>query len=416
MRNLVASKKAKGKKICFNGKKVTVFCTSMHGDWIIDIQKIPGDSQIVKRNKAKQEVTSQHLRPCFEDLPDVVIENTLSFLFCSENTDWREAIHDFNSILCLSKVTRERLSASIFPTMSFSVNLLNSSCPEFSFHALVALSKSRIKLDALQVNAGYNDFDLLATLCCDYFDTSRIKCLKIKLPPRPVPSRYLQPACQHIQDTHGSIVPTRPEGVYGIEHCIQIPPEYAGICSSRFHSLDNFQLLTTLRTSLLFNPRIWDDRNNCIFQLPLLRSLDLNLAFICTPRADTACGGLQVLSEVITRMKNLEELALRACGIQSARCGIAFIKYFALRSEVLRIARFRELPKGFFLRECVCPKLELFTCRGGYYGNGVRPDDPAMLENIGFAREKEDYTAGSQNFFGMVVPSDCDVSFRGYGC
>ena len=120
----------------------------------------------------------------FEDLPESVIAIVLSFLFSSEKTDWSQAMYDFNSVTCLNKDIRTRLKTSILAQLPIELNLLHFTCPSCTFHTLVHLAKYKFKLNALHLNSGYNDFDLLATLMCVHFESTRIKSLTINLPAR----------------------------------------------------------------------------------------------------------------------------------------------------------------------------------------------------------------------------------------
>lgn len=346
------------------------------------------------------------VRPGFESMPDDVIANALSFLFSSETTDWQEAVHDFISIKCLNKALSLRLKKSILPAMSCSVDLQHFSNPSRVFYTLILLGRSQMKLDALHINGGYHDFDLLATLLSVSFDATSIRTLTISLPARPVPSRFIAP------DAYHAYLPSSRAGNSRIGEFIDIPIEFSKMNLPTFLSLRCFQSLTTLKTSVLVNPLAWDRINDPMFQLTMLRSLDLKLAFISKPRTPISAS-LQTFSEVIHQMRNLEVLTLRASGCDSDRYGVTFMNSFALRSQTLRIANFHELPSGFFLRECQCPRLEIFTCRRSKDGNGVRPGDPAVFGNQDFGAEHEDYTVGSCPFFGMNVPRGCLVSFRG---
>ena len=339
-------------------------------------------------------------------MPDDVIANALSFLFSSEKTNWKEAVHDFINIKCLNKAISQRLKRSILPAMTFSVDLQHFSSPSRTFNTLVLLGRSQIKLDALHINGGYHDFDLLATLFSMSFDATSIRSLTISLPARPVPSRFIAPGDYHEH------LPSSRTHVSRIGQFIDIPPQFTKMSLPSFLSLRCFQSLTTLKTSVLMNPLAWDQNVDFMFQLPMLRSLDLKLSFISKPRTPSSAS-LQTFSEVIHQMRALEHLTLRASGCDSARYGVIFMNSFALRSQTLRTVNFHELPSGFFLRECQCPKLELFTCRRTKDGNGVRPGDPAVVGNQDFVAYDEDYTVGSCPFFGMNVPRGCVVSFRG---
>ena len=342
--------------------------------------------------------------PGFGSLPDDVIANALSFLFSGEKTDWKEAVRDLASIKCLNKAISQRLTSSILPKMKCSVNFLHFADPSRTFYTLLLLGKSQIKLSALHINCGYHDFDLLATLLSMHFDATGIQCLTLELPARPVPSRYIAPTADHV------LLPSSKTHVPGVGQYIDIPMEFTRFALSDLLSLSLFQSLTTLKTSLMLNPIVWNPGLDVLYQLPMLRSLDLKLTFVPRPRT-VSCASLQTVSNVIHQMMNLEELTLRACGHDSERCAVLFMNSFALRSSTLRIAIFHQLPSRFFLRECNCPRLELFTCRSSSDGNGVRPRDPAIEENRYFPAGEE-YIVGSHSFFGMNVPNECVVSTR----
>lgn len=347
----------------------------------------------------------QAIRPGFDCLPDDVIANALSFLFSGDKTDWKEAAHDLSSISCLNKAISSRLKRSILPTITCSVNLLHFLCPSRTFYTLISLGKSKIKLSALHINGGYNDFDLLATLLSLHFNATKIHSLTLVLPARPVPSRYIAPRAD------SEFQPPYITDESRMGQSIKIPVEFTKTSLSGFLSLRCFHSLTTLKTSVLLNPSIWDQGSDIIFQLPMLRFLDLKLTFVAKPRTPVSTS-IQALSDLIYQMRNLEELTLSVCGCDPEQCAVIFMNSFALRSTTLRIVNFDQLPSGFYLRECQCPRLEMFTCRSSCVGNGVRPGDPAIVGNRDFAEDDEEYSVGSCPFFGMDVPSECIVSFR----
>lgn len=341
----------------------------------------------------------------FEDLPESVIAIVLSFLFSGVKTDWSQAMHDFNSVKCLNKSMRTRLGTFILPQLPIALNLVHYACPSCTFHTLIQLGKYKFKLTELHLNSGYNDFDLLATLMCAHFESTLIKSLTINLPARPVPDRYIRP---HHKYNRSSRLPSL---TCGIERYIEIPKEFSRMHISGFIALPIFQALTTLKTSMFLSPIAWDDSYDCIFELPLLQSLHLSLSFLSKPRTKNS-PSLQTLSARIGAMQNLQQITLRVTSVDSGRYGVLFTHNFHLRSNTLRRAHFHQLPAGFFLRDCHCPKLELLTCRDSCHGNGVRPNDPSDCENIDFTAIEGDYTLGTHPFFGMVTPSECVVSFR----
>jgi hypothetical protein len=353
---------------------------------------LPVDNAATLYFDSKSSIPSPFRSSSFDVLPEVIIAIILSFLFEGMNTKWEDAIHDLRSITSVSKSIRKVLITSVLPEMRICMNMVSCTCPSKTFHTILLLSKHRVKLQGFHVNGGYNDFDLLAAILSISFQSDSIEDLTLNLPARPVPSRYIQPTSCKIEDY------------------MKIPPEFSRLSVTGFIALPMFRSLVRLKISILINPMVWDDAHDALFSIPKLKHFDLKLSFISKARTSTS-PGLYHLSERLSRMRNLEELTLRASGVNSHRIPYLFSTNFKIYSlSLCRISLFH-LPNGFYLRYCVCPNLEILECRNGIHGNGVRPSDPLLQESRDISIPGDEFVVGQYPFFGMVVPPTCIVKF-----
>ena len=99
-----------------------------------------------------------------------------------------------------------------------------------------------------------------------------------------------------------------------VEECIAIEPHYFRMSFPSFQSgvVGKFQSLTTLRTSLDVNDFRMNDLQTAIFQLPLLRTLDIQFVsqrrWFSERNPEKSCQGAKSLAECIFGMSKLENL------------------------------------------------------------------------------------------------------------
>jgi len=90
-------------------------------------------------------------------------------------------------------------------------------------------------------------------------------------------------------------------------------------------------------------------------------------------------------------------------------------KFFRIQSDTLQTISISHPSKLFWIEECVCPKLESFTCVESFYGSGIRPIIPR--------RENDENLVGNGDVAastvlakdcqceGCLIPENCMIKF-----